>query len=1045
MQKKINQSNPGGIIAWFVRNPVAANLLMVFLLIIGAHALITGKLTYEVFPEFTSTSVTISTSYSGATPKQVEQGITLAIEQAIYEVEGIDSINSTSAEGVSRVVVTALEGYNLDRLQRDLEAAVTRISTFPQQADDQVFTQSSRNRQVIDIVIAGDVGQASLVQVAEQVRDGLLGHGITTVAIENKPSREIDIAIAPQMLEQYQLDLATVATRIRAADRDAAAGSLESRQGNLLLRTSSALARVTDYGRIAIKSNLDGSSLLLEDIATISNKAVDSKIIEQFNRQQAVNLEVFRTGNENALEISRIAKEYVAANQHLLPTGVSMQTWRDFSDILRDRLNLMLRNGLQGFVLVLLVLSLFLRPKVAFWVSAGIPITFCGTLALMPLLGASINMITLFGFILVLGIVVDDAIVTGESIFTKVQSNEASGSAAAILGTHEIATPVTFGIFTTVAAFVPLGMVSGHIGNIFAYIPMVVIPVLLLSLIESKFVLPSHLSTLQLRKKPNPVQRLQQAVANGLEKFIESVYQPFMLLALRHRYLTFSLFIATTIIIFGAVSSGWIRQGFLPRIPSDTLRAFMTFEQGTPFALVQASVQRLNDAALELRQNYNQRNIDAIGNIQMVARETRGYVAIQLTPAERRPPTLANEQLLREWRQLAGGFPAAKSITFRGELGRFADPISIELRSSDTAALLRVVELLKDKLAEFPNVFDIADNNSGGKQEIALRLKPHAANIGLTLEALSTQVRNGYYGLEVDKLLAGRDEIKIMLRYPENYRNDPALLGQMKIRTVAGKYIPLNELATINQSTGTPEIQRINLQRTIKVTADADKKRADIPAIQRELDKWLHQLLTNRFPQINHISSGENKEMQERLKELGQAFVILLVVMYALLAIPLKSYSKPLLVMMIIPFAASYSVLGHMLLGMNLSLPSYMGMVALAGVAINDSLVLVVYINRKVDEGTPLLQAVNSAGVRRFRPVMLTSLTTFLGLMPLLFEKSVQANFILPSGVSLGWGILFTTLATLLLVPALYLVLEDCKQLLGRWLGLRHVLKKFDA
>ena len=1028
-------NNRSGVIAWFVKNPVAANLLMVFLLVIGAQALLTDKLTYEIFPEFESTSVTITTSYTGATPLQVEQGITLAIEQAVSDVEGVDEITSVSSEGRSRVVATALEGYDLHLLQRELEDAVARITTFPQEAESPAFTQSSRRRQVIDILIAGEVDRASLVQVAERVRDDLLELGISTVEIDNKPQREIEIAIDPHRLEEYRLDLASVAARIRAADKDGAAGSLESRQGNLLLRTSSSLTRIIDYGRIPIKSNPDGSNLLLGDIADIAAKSIDGKIIERFNNQRAVNLEVFRSGGENALEISRITRDYVEENLGRLPAGVSMQTWRDFSEILRDRLNLMLNNGLQGFVLVLLVLSLFLRPKVAFWVSVGIPISFCGTLALMPLLGASINMITLFGFILVLGIVVDDAIVTGESIFSKVQRGEASGANAAIVGTHEIATPVTFGVLTTVAAFVPLATISGHIGNVFAQIPVVVIPVLLLSLIESKFVLPSHLSAIEQRHAPNLAQRLQQGLANGLERFIVRVYQPFILYSLRHRYITFSLFIAASIVILGVVTSGWIRQGFLPRIPSDTLRAYMSFYQDTPFSLVETDLQRLNQAALELREEYGDQ---AIGNIQMVTRETWGFVAIQLASADKRPKTLANEQLLRRWRKLAGDFVVARSITFRGEIGRFADPIAIELRSSDTAALLRVAELLKDKLAAFPNLFDIGDDNSGGKQEISLKLKPDAPNIGLTLESLSQQVRNGYYGYEVDKLLDGRDEIQVMLRYPEHYRNDPALLGGIKIRTDKGQYIPLGELADIVQSEGTAEINRINRQRTIKVTADADKQRADIPAIQREVDAWLRELLASRYPQVNYVSSGENKNMQEALKELGQAFVILLVVMYALLAVPLRSYYKPLLVMMVIPFAASYSVLGHLILGMDLSLPSYMGMVALAGVAVNDSLVLVVYINRKIAEGEPVLSAAGNAGVRRFRPVILTSLTTFLGLMPLMFEKSVQARFILPSGVSLGWGILFTTFATLVLVPALYLVLDDIKQLIARLFATSH-------
>ena len=1026
----IQPHNPSsGIIAWFVKNPVAANLLMVFLIVIGLQTLITATLRFEVFPDFETTSISITTSYPGATPLQVEQALTLPIEQAVGDIEGVDEILSFSSEGLSRIRITAIEGYDLPTLQQELEGAVSRISDFPQDAEQPAFTQSSRQRQVVDILIAGNTDQESLIRLADLVRNDLLSRGISSVAIENKPQREIEIAVDPIRLEEFGLDLTTVAARIRAANQDNAAGNLETRQGTILLRTGSALQHTTDYGSIAMKSMADGSKLLLQDIASIRIQSVNNKIIERFNNLPAVNLVVFRVGNESALNISNITREYIASASSRLPEGVTIQTWRDFSEILRDRLNLMLRNGLQGFVLVLLILSLFLRPKVAFWVSIGIPLSFCGTLGLMQIADVSINMITLFGFILVLGIVVDDAIVTGESIFAQVQRGEATGSQAAISGTHEVAVPVTFGVLTTVAAFVPLASLSGQIGNVFAQIPMVVIPVLLISLIESKFVLPSHLRNLSPHNHSNAITRLQQSVAGSLDLFVRKVYEPVIRVALQHRYATFSLFIAITLALYGAVSSGWIRQGFLPRIPSDTLRASLAFYPDTPYSVVANQVEQLNQAAFALQQQYSNKNLDVIQNIHMVTRETRGYVAIELIPANQRPKTLSNEQLIRDWRALAGSFPVAQSISFRGEIGRFAQPLSFELRSSDSQALAEVANRLSAKMAEFPHLFDIIQENGDGKQEITLRLKPEAANLGITLEALSQQMRNGYQGYEIDTLLDGTDEIRIVLRYTEKYRQDPTLLGQIAIRTDQGTFIPLEELAVITQSEGEAEIQRINRQRTLRITADADKQRADVAAIGRELQQWLDNLLTTSYQQVYAVASGENENLKKALAELMQAFVILLVVMYALLAIPLQSYTKPLLVMMVIPFAASYSVLGHVLVGMDLSLPSYMGIVALAGVAVNDSLVLVVYINRKIAEGVPVLSAATAAGSRRFRPVILTSLTTFLGLMPLMFEKSIQARFILPSAISLGWGILFATFATLILVPALYLILDDSKSL----------------
>ncbi|MDH3640402.1 MAG: efflux RND transporter permease subunit, partial [Gammaproteobacteria bacterium] len=667
-------------------------------------------------------------------------------------------------------------------------------------------------------------------------------------------------------------------------------------------------------------------------------------------------------------------------------------------------------------------------------------------LALMPELGVTINIISLFAFILVLGIVVDDAIVTGENIYNHLK-RESNATQASINGVLGIATPVIFGVLTTVVAFVPLLMVEGHRGQIFAQIPMIVIPVLLFSLVESKLILPAHLKHLRVygdeEQQHNILVRLQRKVAKSLEWAIERLYKPVLAAAMRQRYFTISIFAGVAIVVLTLVFSGWIGFIFFPRVQSETARANLVMSTGTPFEVTSAHIDRMTAAAERLRDKYVDpdsgesvvKNILAThGSLGSGARGGQshlGRVMFEIVAPEERTSEVTSSDLVREWRRAIGPIPGAREITYRAEIGRGGDPIDVQLMGEDFDQLRSIARTIKARLGEYPGVFDIADNLEEGKQEIQLKIKPAAEQLGLSMADLARQVRRAFFGLEVQRIQRGREDVRVMVRYPENARRSLANLESMRIRTPAGVEVPFTEVATVTVGQSYSTIKRINRNRTMNVTADIDKESADLESIKADLVQYLQNLLADH-PAIRFSLEGEAREQQESFQSLLIGAFFVLFAIYALLAIPFRSYVQPIIVMSIIPFGIVGAVLGHLTLGMYLSISSVMGMLALIGVVVNDSLVLVDYVNRRRREGMDLLQAVTTAGTVRFRPVFLTSVTTFAGLMPLIFfEKTTQAQFLIPMAVSLGFGILFATFVTLLLIPINYLILEDVRAMFG--------------
>jgi multidrug efflux pump subunit AcrB len=854
---------------------------------------------------------------------------------------------------------------------------------------------------------------------------------------------EISIEVSESTLDRYGLTFDAIVAAIRRSSLDLPAGSLKTATGEILLRTKAQAYSGEDYSRIVVITRQDGTRLTLGEIAEIRDGFEEEPLYGVFNGRRAVVIDVYRSGDQSALEVGRAVKDYVAAQSSAMPAGVSVDYWRDRSRIVKLRLNTLVQSAWQGGLLIFIALALFLRLSVAIWVCVGIPISFLGALALMPEIGVTINLISLFAFILVLGIVVDDAIVTGENIYTHLKRAEDS-TTAAVTGAQEVAVPVTFGLLTTVAAFVPLLFVEGFRGALFAQIPAVVIPVLLFSWVESKLILPAHMKHVRLNRererRPGALQRLQRGVADGLERFVETVYRPLLARVLDQRYLTAAVFVGFSLIVLAFVVSGRYTFTFFPRVQSEVAQATLVMPSGTPVEVTQRHLDRITQVARELQAKYQDPDIDGsiirhvlvtvgwtgggFGQAGGSGRPEVGKVSLELVPPEDRSLQVTSSEIVREWRQGIGTIPGAKELRFFAEIGRGGDPIDVQLTGPDFEQLAALAGRLRERLAEYPGVFDIQDSFEDGKPEIKLSIRPEAELLGLNAEDLGRQVRQAFFGAEAQRIQRGRDDVRVMVRYPEEERSSLESLDTMRIRTADGAEVPFGNVAEVELGQGFATIRRVDRQRAINVTADFDKQQVDVNRIAQDLEVFLGELLAEN-PGVRYTLEGELREQRESLGSLFYGMLFVLFTIYALLAIPFRSYVQPLMVMLVIPFSIVGAILGHMLMGMNLSIMSLMGMLALAGVVVNDSLVLVDWINRRRREGMALVDAVRVAGAARFRPILLTSLTTFVGLLPLIFEKSTQAQFLIPMAVSLGFGILYATLLTLILVPVAYLILED--------------------
>lgn len=1064
-----------GIIAWFVRNPVAANIIMVLIIVSGLYA-VSKKIPLETFPAFEQDVVNITVSYPGATAKEVEEGIAIRIEDAIGDLPGIERIYSDASESRALVRAEIQKQYDTTKLLNEIKTRVDNITSFPEDAERPNVEQLIRTRAVITVVVEQENNDEIALRTAtEQIRDEIRAlPNITQVAMGGIRPWEISISVPETSLRQYDLTLDDIARVINNASRDIPGGTIKTESGEILVRSLGQANQKDDFANIRIISQSNGTSITLDQIATINDGFTEDPLYSKFDGKNAAFINVSRVGDQSAIEIADDVKAFIESRSETLPAGLKLSYWQDSSKTVKARLDTLTRSLIQGIGLVLLLLALFLRPYLAFWVSIGIPISFLGALALMPFLGMTLNLVSMFGFILVLGIVVDDAIVTGENVYSHLQKN-GDPLKAAIEGTQKIATPVTFGVLTTVAAFLPLLLIDGRRGPIFAQIPMVVIPVLLFSLIESKFVLPSHLRNMKIRKAPsklNILMRLQGYISKSLEVFIERIYRPFLDFTLNWRYLTLSVFISVLIITISIVASGRYKYTFFPRIESEIITATIEMPEGTAIETTEKYVNIMVKAAETLQAKYiepveknnetkseqslshdiqHQTRLDnhdgedkrgkkliqhILVTVGSAGRRPRGSsgvsniatVTFETIPPEQRKIKISSRKLVAEWQQLIGPIPGVKELSFRAELGRGGEPIDVQLKGNDFVVLNEVAQLVKAKLTEYDGLFDIRNSFEGGKEEVQLRIKPAAEQLGLSQSSLGQQVRNAIFGAEAQRIQRNQSEVRVVVRAPKNERYALSDLQNLRIRTSTGAQVPLSEVADVSIGQGSSSISRVDRQRIINVTADLNKDKVSATKVVADLKQWFPSIAA-KYPSVSFDMEGEQREQRKFAASLQLGFTVALIVIYILLAIPFGSYFQPLMVMSVIPFSIIGAIGGHAIMGLSLSISSVMGLLALIGVVVNDSLVLVDYANKRIKEGIPVAEAIRISGGARFRPILLTSLTTFAGLTPLIREESTQAQFLIPMAVSLGFGILFATLLTLVLIPTFYLIVEDIKNI----------------
>jgi multidrug efflux pump subunit AcrB len=1037
-----------GIIGWFTTNPVAANLLMFGIIVTGIATLLSGAIKLEVFQDFTPNIVTVSVAYPGATPHEVEESIWIRIEEAVQGISGVREVRSTAAENGGAVAIEIEAGEDLRTALDDIKNRVDAIDTFPVLAERPVIQEVIVRNQVISIAVRGDVAEATRKELAERVRDELTTlPGITQVQLASVRPYEVTIALDESALRRHGLSFDQVAHAVRRSSLDLPAGSIKTTAGEVLLRTKGQAYDAGQFAALPLLTRENGTRVLLGDVATIVDGFADRDQSATFDGEPCALVQVFRTGDQSALAIADHVHAYVARAQPTMPAGVTLTTWWDQARFLQGRLDLLLEDTGQGFLLVFLMVALFLRFRLAFWVCLDIPVSFLGAIALMPLLDVSINMISLFAFIVVLGIVVDDAIVVGENVHRHAEQLQ-DRVLATIRGSREVAVSVTFGVMVTMAAFLPMTAVPGAQQKIWRVIPLIVIPTLLFSLLDSKLVLPAHLAHMR-PENPNPRgipwlwSKVQGAANALLSAWVARVHRPLLEQATRWRYLTIAGFTGVLVLTAGAIGGGLLRFQFFPQVEADNAVATLVMPQGTPAAVTRQAIERIEQAALAVGREFGdgvvRHVLASVGEQPFRQQQSRnggqsgptflgahlGEVNIELVPSEER--SVPTQAVLEAWRERVGGVVGAVELTFTSSIFSAGDDIDVRLSAANLDTLRAAADELERHLAGIPGVSDIADNLRSGKQELELDIKPAAETLSLTRQDLARQVRQGFHGEEVQRVQRGRDDVKVMLRYPESARGSLGDLESMRIRTQDGAEVPFGIVAEARHVRGPATIQRTDRRRTVEVTASVDEQKANDNQIVAGLKQTVLPALVAAHPGLVWQFAGEQKQQAETLEGLAVGFIVVLFLIYALMAIPLKSYGQPLVVMTAIPFGAVGAAIGHVMFGLDLTIMSIFGLVALAGVAVNDSLVLVEFVNQARAGGASVLDAVRQASMVRFRAILLTSGTTFVGLLPLVLNKSVQAQFLIPMGVAVAFGSVFATGVSLLLVPCLCLVLDDVR------------------
>jgi multidrug efflux pump subunit AcrB len=1039
---------------WSIKNNVTVNLVMVFIIVAGLFTVM--KMRREMFPQFALDMIVVSVDYPGSSPEEVEEGICIKIEEQIEGIEGIDRIVSTAREGNGEVLVELESGFDVQKALDEIKAEVDRIDTFPEEAEEPLVLEIVKRDPTIYVALYGDVEEKRLRQAAEKVRDDLLDarivsqldtatpdgifstilkrfkfkqlEVITQIELVGVRDYEIAVEVSEENLRRFGLSFDQMVSAVRAGSIDLPGGKIKTEQGEILIRSKGQLYTGKEFESIPLITRPDGTVVRLGQVATVIDEFADVDIKSRFNGKPAAIVRVSRTSEQDVIDIANIARNYVATHNHKMSAEIDMAIWGDLSVLVRDRIDLMLRNGFQGITLVFIALALFLNFRLAFWVAIGIPISFMAAFLMLNAFGQTVNMISLFAFIMTLGILVDDAIIVGENIYTHYNRGK-SPAAAVVDGLKEVGKPVVMAVSTTVVAFMPLMFIGGIMGKFIAVMPMAVIIIL----ISEK--LKARLNSWH--------ERVRGGIEQGLQFVITRLYTPAINYVVKNRYFTFSIGIGVLIISLGIVAGGYVPFVFFPKGESDWLIAEVNYPLGTPVDLTEKTIQHLERKAFELNNEFSEfseENGDLVKNtfalIGLIPRRDWkpaeigshvGEVWVELVTSAERTGISTND-LQSRWRRVVGELPGIERLAFFTlEGGPAGNAIEIQLTGQDFDQLSLAADELKDEIKTYPGTYDISDNFKPGKQEKKIRVKEGARSIGITMRDLARQVRQAFYGEEALRIQRGRDDVKVMVRYADKQRSSLSGFEEMRIRTGDGQEIPIEEVADISHGRAYSIINRVDRKRTVTVISDIDETSANASQIVADLKANFLPKLVEHYPGITYDLEGQEKRTRESIDSLKGGYLLAMMGIFLLLASQFRSYIQPVIIMMAIPFGLIGAVFGHLVMGMEFTMISIFGIVALSGIVVNDSLILIDFINRAVRRGVDIETAVVESGKARFRPVLLTSITTIAGLLPILLERSFQAQFLIPMAISICFGLLAATVLTLLYVPALYLIVRDIR------------------
>lgn len=1030
-----DSANGTGLIGYFVNNSVAANLVMGLLL---AGGFIAGLgLTAQVFPTIDPGIVTVTVPYPGATPSEVEESITRRVEEAVFGIDGVKKVVSKASENSGTITIELKDFVDDAQVRDDVEAAVEGLADFPpEEAEQPEVKRADTVSEVITLFVASELGEKSLRAGAENLSEELLAlPTVTLVSLVGARDYEISIEVSEEASRQYNISINEIAAAIRKSSINLSSGELRTDAGDLLLRTNNKGKSGKDFADIVLRASADGSILRLKDVAVIRDEFANVDLIQEYNGRKSLFVKVEKSKAEDALEIAAEVKSFLTDYQPR--AGLDIGIWEDQSEILQQRLNLLVRNGVLGFALVFLFLVIMLDLRLALWVAMGVPISFLGAFLFFEPFGVNINMISLFGLIIVLGVVVDDAVVVGENIITE-QESMGPGTASTLKGVAGVSSPVTVGVLTTMAAFAPLLFVTGTFGQILGAVPIVVIVVLTISLIEVFFILPSHLA----HGKPwsrGLLASIQAAVGTKILHFRDQIIVPAVAACVKRRYLTLLGGIGFLLLAGSLISSGAVRFIFFPDLESDSIRASLKFPVGTPFETTETAARRIVSAAYKVNEELGGNAFDAISATiggsdtssggpggQRSMRTASHIASVRIQLASEPGRTLSAVALERLWRAEVGDISGVEALSFAASFFGSGPDVEFELAHQNDETLFAAVELLKSAYANLPGVYDIQDSFSIGKRQYDITLTATGEAAGLLPTDIARQLRNNFFGQEVQRIQRGRDELKVMVRYPETQRQSMRNLDNVRIHLADGTQVPLFTVASLTESRAFSSIDRVDGLRIVNVTGEVDTAIATPTQVNAQVIESILPQLTERFPALQINQAGQGRDEAEDMASLAQMMIIAMMTIFVLLASQLRSYTQPFVVLAGVPFGAAGAIVGHYLLGYNISFISIFGIVALSGVVVNDSLVLVDQYNRNRREtDASISEAIISASQRRFRAIFLTTATTALGLTPMLFESSTQAQFLVPMAVSLATGIVFASVIILFLIPSLVVIRED--------------------